>query len=117
MPIDGINQTGFLLADNGQSARDRIHTWVESQLVSIRLHEYKMYFYVTESENPHLMIDQSTITKTGLAPWLFNLFIDPKESRAVGHAMNAWTASIAAEAKYHAASFVKYPPKNVGLSQ
>jgi arylsulfatase A-like enzyme len=114
-PIDGINQVGFLLADNGQSARDRIHTWVERDLVSIRIHEFKMYFMITESENPHLMIDQSTITKSGLAPWLFNLYIDPKESRVVGHALNAWTASIAAEAKYHAASFVKFPPKNVGL--
>lgn len=116
-PIDGINQAGFLLADNGQSARDRIHTWVERDLVAIRLHELKMYFMVTESENPHLMIDQSTITKSGLAPWLFNLYIDPKESRVLGHALSPWTASMAAEAKYHAASFVKFPPKNVGLSQ
>ncbi|GMQ26735.1 arylsulfatase [Algoriphagus sp. oki45] len=116
-PIDGINQTSFLLADDGQSKRDRIHTWVETQLVSIRLHEYKMYFQVTESQDPHLMIDQSTVTKTGLAPWLFNLYLDPKESRVMGHALSPWTAVLAAEAKYHAASFRKFPPKDVGLGQ
>lgn len=116
-PIDGINQTSFLLADNGVSNRDRIHTWVETQLVAIRLHEYKMYFQITDSQDPHLMIDQSTISKSGLAPWLFNLYIDPKEERVVGHAMNSWTASIAAEAKYHAATFRKFPPKDVGLGQ
>ena len=116
-PIDGINQASFLLVDNAESNRDRVYTWVESQFMSIRLHEYKMYFNVTDSENPHLGIDQSTVTKVGLAPWLFNLYIDPKETHVVGHARNAWTAVIAAEAKGHAATFVKFPPKNVGLSQ
>ena len=116
-PVDGINQTSFLLADNGLSNRDRVYTWVETQLMSVRLHEYKMYFNITESQDPHLMIDQSTVTKTGLAPWLFNLYVDPKEYRVMGHALNAWTASLAAEAKYHAASFVKFPPKKVGLGQ
>jgi hypothetical protein len=35
----------------------------------------------------------------------------------MGHALNAWTASLAAEAKLHAATFVKFPPKKVGLGQ
>lgn len=116
-PIDGINQTSFLLADNGKSERDRVHTWVESQLMSIRMFEYKMYFNITEAHDPHLMIDQSTVSKTGLAPWLFNLYIDPKESRVVGHAMSPWTAVLSIEAKAHAATFKKFPPKDVGLSQ
>lgn len=116
-PIDGINQTSFLLADNGQSERDRVYTWVETQLMSIRMFEYKMYFNITEAEDPHLMIDQSTVSKSGLAPWLFNLYIDPKESRVVGHAMSPWTAVLAIEAKAHAASFRKFPPKDVGLAQ
>jgi arylsulfatase len=116
-PIDGINQASFLLVDNAESNRDRVYTWVESEFMSIRLHEYKMYFNVTDSENPHLGIDQSTVTKVGLAPWLFNLYIDPKETHVVGHARNAWTAVMAAEAKGHAATFVKFPPKNVGLGQ
>lgn len=31
--------------------------------------------------------------------------------------MNAFLASMAAEAKAHAATFKKYPPKNIGLGQ
>jgi arylsulfatase len=31
--------------------------------------------------------------------------------------MNAWLASMAAELKAHAATFKKYPPKNIGLGQ
>ena len=49
--------------------------------------------------------------------WLFNLFIDPKESYAVGHRQNAWLASLGAEIKEHMKTFVNYPPKSVGLDQ
>ena len=35
----------------------------------------------------------------------------------VGHRMNAWLASMAAEMKAHAATFKKYPPKDIGLGQ
>jgi hypothetical protein len=62
-----------------------------------------------------LDIDMAVMEEIGGAPWLFNLFIDPKESYAVGHRLNAWTASLGAEAKAHAATFVKYPPKKIGL--
>jgi hypothetical protein len=51
-----------------------------------------------------LNIDTTTISDVGLAPWLFNLYIDPKEQYAVGHRMNAWLASMAAELKAHAAT-------------
>jgi hypothetical protein len=55
----------------------------------------------------------STLSRT--APWLFNLFIDPKEELPVGHRMNAWLASLAAEMGAHAATFKKYPPKKISL--
>lgn len=44
-------------------------------------------------------------------------FIDPKEQYPVGHRINAWLASMAAEFKAHAATFSKYPEKNIGLEQ
>jgi len=37
------------------------------------------------------------------------------EQYPVGHRMNAWMASLAAEMKAHAATFKKFPPKNIGL--
>lgn len=115
--IDGIDQTSFLLTDKGQSKRDRVLTWVESKFSSIRMYEYKEYFQFTNAEKDMFNIDYSASGQVGLAPWLFNLYIDPKERLPVGHRLNAWTAVIAAEAKGHAATFKKFPPKDIGLGQ
>jgi arylsulfatase A-like enzyme len=114
--IDGIDQTSFLLADNGRSKRDRIHYWHQTKPMAIRLLEYKAHFQTIEYNVDWLMIDQSTIQSNGGAPWMFNLYIDPKERRAVGHAMSAWQAVLPSEFKFHAATFKKFPMKNIGLS-
>jgi hypothetical protein len=53
----------------------------------------------------------------GLAPWLFNLTIDPKEQMPVGHRRNAWLATVVGTLKAHGATFKKYPPKDIGLGQ
>ena len=49
--------------------------------------------------------------------WLFKLYIDPKEEYPVGHRMNAFLASMAAEMKGRAATFQKFPPKDIGLER
>jgi arylsulfatase len=115
--IDGIDQASFLVTDNGHSKRDRIFYWNERNLCAIRMYEYKMHFRYTSAEQLWQNIDMSSVQTVGLAPWLFNLYIDPKEERPVGHVLNAWTAVIAAEAKASAATFKKYPMKDVGLGQ
>jgi arylsulfatase A-like enzyme len=115
--IDGIDQTSFLLIDDGASKRDRIHIWVERKFMAIRMYEYKMHLQYTNPEVDMMNIDYSATGQVGLAPWLFNLYIDPKERMPVGHRLNAWTAVMAAEAKGHAATFKKYPMKDVGLGQ
>lgn len=48
---------------------------------------------------PHMHIDHLTIQKVGLAPWLFNLYIDPKEEMTVGHRRNAWLATVLGKQK------------------
>ncbi len=115
--IDGIDQTSFLLVDSGHSKRDRVFTWVESKFNSIRMYEYKEYFQFTNAETDMMNIDYSYQGEVGLAPWLFNLYIDPKERMPVGHRLNAWTAVMLAEAKAHLATFKKFPPKDIGLGQ
>lgn len=52
-------------------------------------------------------IDMATTSTLSLAPWVFNLYIDPKEQYLVGDRRNAWIASLGAEAKLHAATFRK----------
>ncbi|MCL1064410.1 arylsulfatase [Shewanella benthica] len=113
--IDGIDQTAFLLADNGKSMRDKVFIWSQKDFLAMRMNEYKIHFKVITTDSQFLNIDMATIKDIGLAPWLFNLYIDPKEQYPVGHRRNAWLGSMGAESKAHAATFKKYPPKDVGL--
>ena len=115
--IDGIDQTAFLLADNGHSKREKVFIWSQYTPAGMRMYEYKVLNKVMESHAQWLDIDMATMTDVGLAPWLFNLYIDPKEQYPVGHRMNAWLASLGQEFKAHMATFKKYPPKDVGLKQ
>lgn len=115
--IDGIDQTSFLLADDGRSNREKVFIWNESQLMAMRMYEYKIHVKVVEHHAQWLNIDMTTVSDVGLAPWLFNLYIDPKEEYPVGHRMNAFLASMGMELKGHAATFRKYPPKDIGLGK
>lgn len=115
--IDGIDQTSFFLADDGRSNREKVYMWSERDFMAMRMYEYKIHVKVVETHAQWLGIDMTTVSEVGLAPWLFNLYIDPKEEYPVGHRMNAFLASMAAEMKAHGATFKKYPPKDIGLGQ
>ncbi len=112
---DGIDQTSFLLLDDGKSRREHVYNWLGDQLAAMRMREYKAHLLVSLAQEKFLWIDMATVVPTGLAPWLFNLYVDPKEEYPVGHRMNAWTASLGAELKAHGATFRKFPPKDLGL--
>ncbi len=105
--IDGIDQTPFLLTKNGKSMRDKVFVWSQNDFLALRKFEYKLHFKVIQTEQTHLEIDMATTQNEGLSPWLFNLYIDPKEQYPVGHRRNAWLASMGAEAKAHGATFRK----------
>jgi arylsulfatase len=114
--IDGIDQTSFLVTNDGQSLRDKVFMWIDTSPMAIRMLEYKMHFKVVHVQEQWLDIDMATV-ETLAAPWTFNLFIDPKEAYPVGHRMNAWLASLAAEQKAHLATLRRFPPKDVGLGK
>lgn len=112
---DFIDQTSFLLHDDGHSARETVYFWWGTTLTACRMKEYKLHVKVILPQAPHMHIDYSTIQNVGLAPWLFNLYIDPKEQMPVGHRRSAWLATLGAKLKQHGATFKKFPPKDVGL--
>ena len=85
--------------------------------MAMRMYEYKIHVKVVADARPVARHRHDHRSDVGLAPWLFNLYIDPKEQYPVGHRMNALLASMAAELKGHAATFKKYPPKDIGLGQ
>jgi arylsulfatase len=115
--IDGIDQSSFLFVENAHSLREKVFIWAQYTPVAMRMHEYKIFTKVMEAGAQWLDIDMATMTNVGLAPWLFNLYIDPKEQYPVGHRLNPWLASLGQEMKQHATTFKKYPPKDVGLKQ
>lgn len=113
--IDGIDQTSFLLSDSGESVRENVYFWMGTTFAAMRMREYKMHQKVVIPHEKFMWIDMATVQNVGTAPWLFNLYIDPKEEMPVGHRMNAWLATLGAEMKIHGATFAKFPPKKVGL--
>ncbi|MEF1244831.1 hypothetical protein, partial [Vibrio campbellii] len=76
-----------------------------------------MHFQATQELSDFMGIDYSIKQQVGLSPWLFNLYIDPKEEMPLGHRLNPWLASIAADAKEHIKTLKQFPPKDVGLKQ
>jgi arylsulfatase len=112
--IDSIDQSAFLLADKGRSHRDKIFYWDGADFRAIRMLEYKAHYSIVETKADNLDIDQSIVSKPG-TPWLFNLYIDPKESYAVGHRLNAFLGSLNQEVKAHLETFKRFPPKKTGL--
>ncbi len=112
---DFIDQSSFYLMDEGKVNRESVYFWWGSQLMAVRMREYKQHIKVIEAHAPHMWIDYSTIQNVGLSPWTFNLYIDPKEELPVGHRRTAWIATLGAQLKAHAATFKKYPAKKIGL--
>jgi hypothetical protein len=47
--IDDIDETSFLLADNGQSNREKVYTWCEHDFMAMRMYEYKIHVKVRET--------------------------------------------------------------------
>jgi arylsulfatase len=114
--VDGIDQSSFLLTDSGESKRQAVFMYSEMNLCAIRWMEYKIHLKVFQTAQPRQNIDESTLVGVGLAPWVYNLYADPKEQRSSGHRYFEWGLPRVIELmKKHAATVVKYPPKDIGL--
>jgi arylsulfatase len=47
--------------------------------MAMRMYEYKIHIKIVQPHAQWLDIDMTTKSDVGLGPWLFNLYIDPKE--------------------------------------
>ncbi|TWT50069.1 Arylsulfatase [Thalassoglobus neptunius] len=112
---DFIDQTSFLLTDGGRSSREAVYFWWGKELMACRMKEYKVHVKVVMAQAPHMHIDLATVHDVGLAPWFFNLYLDPKEEMTVGHRLDPWMATVLGKLKAHGATFKKYPAKDIGL--
>ncbi len=74
--IDGIDQTSFLIMDDGKSLREQIYYWFQSTFAALRMRECKSHVKVILPQQQMLWIDMAIIQDVGVALWLFNLYID-----------------------------------------
>ncbi|MGX2029582.1 sulfatase-like hydrolase/transferase [Methylocaldum gracile] len=112
--IDGIDQTSFLLADEGESNRRSIIYTLGDQMSAIRLDEFKMYMVV---ELEQAVFDRGytggftgAIVETIPGGAVVNLYTNPGEDVGEGIRHLPVTTVISQEAERYEAVLEKYPP-------
>jgi len=114
--FDGIDQTAFLLAENGKSRRQVVYMWSREDFCALRWRDYKVHFKVFQTVTVRRNIDASLLQDIGTSPWVFNLNMDPKEMASTGHQYFEWGTPQATKfMKSHLATMKKYPNTDIGL--
>lgn len=113
--IDGIDQSGFLLAEGGESAREAVFFYNWEQFAGARWRYYKMAISEVEMGGGDVRAIGGMDNATVITPntgFLYNLYIDPKERRSE-LITKAWASAYAIGPlmAVHGATMRKYPPK------
>jgi len=107
-PIDGMDQTDFLLGKKESSNREGFPVFVADRLEAVKWHNWKLVFYDEEHDW------WTPPAKLG-TPKLFNLITDPQEEYPQPSLENSW---VAAPTMRIAAQFMeslrRYPPIEPG---
>ncbi len=113
--IDGIDQTSFLLANDGQSNRKFVYYWLGSVLSAVRVGEFK--FMLAASSDDSVDVSNpgglSGVTLHYTYGRTFNLYLDPKETHSYLIRKLVYEDIFLDAIRAHQATFQKYPPKNV----
>jgi arylsulfatase len=113
--IDSIDQTGFLLADSGLSARRAQYYWVNSIFMGVRVGEFKFLRrdqnYQSTDTWPTSSPFQSSVSEPAYGGKLFNLYIDAKEEHAMLPLKQPHVPVMAKAIAAHMATFKQFPPK------
>jgi arylsulfatase len=116
--IDGVDQAGFLLTDTGESCRDIIFMYSENTLTAVRWMEYKVHWHVFLNQATRRNLDENILVRVGMSPWVYNLYMDPKEQASQGHSRFEWgIPQVMQRAGRHNATFERFPRKDIGLRQ
>ncbi|XUY25614.1 arylsulfatase [Agrobacterium sp. rho-8.1] len=114
--IDGVDQTGFLLTDEGETTRQTVFSYNQAEFSAMRWENFKSYFKVMLYEQPFSNISMSTFVPVGVSPWVFDIYRDPKERITRSNGDYEWIYGAVLELQgAHAATFAKYPKKDIGL--
>jgi arylsulfatase A-like enzyme len=113
--IDGIDQTSFLLADDGESAREAVYYYNMDMFAGVRWRYYKMALteYQVGAGDVRAFggLDNVTLL-TAENGFMYNLYLDPRERKSI-LIEKAWAPSYALGPlmAVHGATMRKYPPK------
>jgi len=114
--FDGIDQTSYLLAENGRSLRQSVFLWSSTNFCAMRWKDYKIHFKVFDVTETRRNIDASNLLDIGTSPWVYNLNVDPKEMSSEGHLYFEWgLPGVVAFMKRHMETMKKYPNTDLGL--
>ena len=113
--VDGIDQTGFLLADDGQSAREAVFFYNMDMFAGVRWRYYKMALSELQvGSGTHRDFGglDNVQVMTPASGYMYNLYLDPRERKSV-LIKKGWAPSYALGPlmAVHGATMAKYPPK------
>jgi arylsulfatase len=111
--IDGVDQTSFLLDPDAPSNRKHVFYWLQGVFSAMRVGEWKyMVASTTDDDTDVLNLGGFTgVTQRYTYGRLFNLYLDPGETRSYLIRKLPYLDALAAGIGTHLRTFGKYPPK------
>lgn len=94
-PIDGVDQSAFLLGKQDKSNREHLLTFIGDRLVALRWRQWRMYpvEFLGTRGNPSTAGYVGTMRETAGYPQIYNIEADPKEQLNVAH-LNGWLVAM-----------------------
>ncbi|HWW43959.1 MAG TPA: arylsulfatase [Acidimicrobiia bacterium] len=113
--IDGVDQTSFLLAPDGASNRKYQYYWLVERFSALRVGEYKFMLTSISDDDRDVLNPGGFTGVVQQYPYgrLYNLYLDPKETRSYLIRKLAYLESFQTGIREHLHTFRDYPPKRV----
>jgi arylsulfatase len=93
LPIDGVDQSPFLLGKQTKSNREHLISFIGDRVAAVRWRQFRFYPFevVASANNPALGGYMGTQRETQGFPQIFNIEADPKERVNIAHTGAGWT--------------------------
>lgn len=91
-PIDGVDQTDFLLGKQTKSNRNSLITFIGDRIAAVRWNQFRIYPMKINmtGNNPEVGGYLGLITETAGFPQIYNIEADPKERVDIGPIGGGW---------------------------
>ena len=110
--LDAIDQSSFLLTDNGLSNRKYVYYWIQDFLAGVRVAEYKAVLTgMSRDDEDVINPGGSTTLENYKNAKLFNLYLDPGERFSYWARQTFMDNLMTDPIVKHRKTFSKYPPK------